>query len=45
MSIDRAWEDVRLFHAAFGYSAPDSPAPLDRVEVERRAAWIEEEAQ
>ena len=43
--IDPAWEDVRAFHLAFGSPAPDAPAALERDKVERRAAWIEEEAQ
>jgi predicted HAD superfamily Cof-like phosphohydrolase len=45
MSIDRAWEDVRGFHAAFGHPAPDAPSPLTAETAERRAVWIEEEAQ
>jgi predicted HAD superfamily Cof-like phosphohydrolase len=45
MSLDRAWEDVRTFHAAFGHPAPDTPGLLDPVAAERRASWIEEEAQ
>jgi predicted HAD superfamily Cof-like phosphohydrolase len=45
MGIDDAWEDVRAFHLAFRHPAPKTPGPLDRFEAERRAAWIEEEAQ
>ena len=45
MSLDRAWEDVRVFHAAFGHPAPDAPSQLTQETAERRAAWIEEEAQ
>ena len=45
MSIDLAWADVRAFHAAFGHPAPDSPSLLPAEAAERRAAWIEEEAQ
>jgi predicted HAD superfamily Cof-like phosphohydrolase len=45
MSIDRAWEDVRAFHLAFGYPAPEAPELLHAELVERRAAWIEEEAE
>jgi predicted HAD superfamily Cof-like phosphohydrolase len=45
VSIDRAWDDVRAFHEAFGHPAPDAPALLTAESAERRAAWIEEEAQ
>jgi predicted HAD superfamily Cof-like phosphohydrolase len=45
MSIDRAWEDVRNFHLAFGHPAPEAPELLHATSVERRAAWIEEEAE
>jgi predicted HAD superfamily Cof-like phosphohydrolase len=45
MSLDRAWTDVRAFHLAFGAPAPAAPTGLDRDQVERRAAWIEEEAE
>jgi predicted HAD superfamily Cof-like phosphohydrolase len=45
MSIDRAFEDVRAFHLAFGAPAPEAPAELARDRVMGRAAWIEEEAQ
>jgi predicted HAD superfamily Cof-like phosphohydrolase len=45
MSIDRAWEDVRAFHAAFGHPAAEAPTLLGPIAAERRAAWIEEEAQ
>jgi predicted HAD superfamily Cof-like phosphohydrolase len=45
MSIDRAWEDVRAFHLAFGAEAPEAPELLHADLVERRAAWIEEEAE
>ena len=45
MSLDRAWEDVRVFHAAFGHPAPDAPSQLTQETAVRRAAWIEEEAQ
>ena len=45
MAIDRAWEDVRAFHLAFGHPAPEAPGRLDADHVARRAAWIEEEAQ
>ena len=44
MGIDRAWEDVRAFHLAFGHPAPEAPELLHADQVERRAAWIEEEA-
>ena len=44
MGIDRAWEDVRAFQLAFGHDAPESPELLHAEHVERRAAWIEEEA-
>ncbi len=44
MGIDRAWEDVRAFHLAFGHPAPEAPELLHADLVERRAAWIEEEA-
>jgi predicted HAD superfamily Cof-like phosphohydrolase len=44
MGIDRAWEDVRAFCLAFGYPAPEAPELLHADSVERRAAWIEEEA-
>jgi|SRR5579872_3348458 len=45
MSIDRAWEDVRAFHAAFGHPVAEAPTLLEGLAAERRAAWIEEEAQ
>src|SRR5581483_5698677 len=45
MAIDRAFEDVRAFHLAFGHPAPDAPSLLDSDLAGRRAAWIEEEAQ
>jgi predicted HAD superfamily Cof-like phosphohydrolase len=45
MSIDNAWDDVRAFHMAFGHPAPDAPEWLEADMVERRASWIEEEAQ
>ena len=45
MGIDRAWEDVRAFHLAFGHPAPAAPELLHADLVERRAAWIEEEAE
>jgi predicted HAD superfamily Cof-like phosphohydrolase len=45
MAIDRAFEDVRAFHLAFGHPAPDAPSLLDADLAGRRAAWIEEEAQ
>ena len=45
MSIDRAWEDVRAFHLAFGHSAPEAPELLHADIVAKRAAWIEEEAE
>ncbi|HLI64810.1 MAG TPA: hypothetical protein VKU90_00480 [Caulobacteraceae bacterium] len=45
MAIDRAFEDVRAFHLAFGAPAPDGPGPLERERVLARAAWIEEEVQ
>jgi predicted HAD superfamily Cof-like phosphohydrolase len=45
MAIDRAWEDVRVFHLAFGHPAPPAPSLLPAQTAERRAAWIEEEAQ
>jgi predicted HAD superfamily Cof-like phosphohydrolase len=44
VSIDRAWEDVRAFHQAFGHPAPDAPSWLDPDLVDKRASWIEEEA-
>jgi predicted HAD superfamily Cof-like phosphohydrolase len=44
MGIDRAWEDVRAFHLAFGHAAPEAPELLHADFVERRADWIEEEA-
>jgi predicted HAD superfamily Cof-like phosphohydrolase len=43
MSIDRAWEDVRAFHLAFGQPAPEAPELLHADLVHRRANWIEEE--
>lgn len=45
MAIDRAWQDVRAFHLAFSHPAPDAPTLMDPGAAERRAAWIEEEAQ
>ena len=45
VSIDRAWDDVRGLPSAFGHPAPNAPAPLTAESAERRAAWIEEEAQ
>jgi predicted HAD superfamily Cof-like phosphohydrolase len=45
VSIDRAWDDVRAFHQAFGHPAPDAPELLTAESARRRAAWIEEEAQ
>jgi predicted HAD superfamily Cof-like phosphohydrolase len=44
MAIDRAWEDVRAFHHAFGHPAPDAPAMLTPEQAQSRAGWIEEEA-
>jgi len=45
MSIDRAWDDVRAFHLAFGHPAPDAPGLLEPLAAGCRAGWIEEEAQ
>ena len=44
MGIDKAWEDVRAFHLAFGHPAPEGPELLHADLVHRRAGWIEEEA-
>ena len=44
MGIDRAWEDVRAFHLAFDHPAPEAPELLHADLVQRRANWIEEEA-
>ena len=45
MAIDPAWQDVRAFHLAFSHPAPDTPTLMDPDMANRRAAWIEEEAQ
>ena len=45
MAIDRAWQDVRAFHLAFSHPAPAAPTLMDPDMAQRRAAWIEEEAQ
>ena len=45
MAIDRAWQDVRAFHLAFSHPAPPAPTLMDPDMAQRRAAWIEEEAQ
>jgi len=45
MGIDKAWEDVRAFHLAFGRPAPEQPELLHADLVERRANWIDEAAE
>lgn len=41
--LNKAYEQVRAFHIAFGHPVAKAPAPMEQRRRKERAGWIEEE--